>query len=171
MKRITRVRARLRRLSRKRKRWFEKFKGLPVGTPKRARAKAVLGKLRGFYKAREAELKKLLATAVDWNGHPGLPRLRREVKVCLNHNCYVTSTSEGYPGDGVHTPSSYHYQARAVDIGGSYTDLVASQNALVNKFGVAHFTELFGPDNFYVKNGVRIAGFMSGHGDHVHIAK
>ena len=171
MKRITRVRARLRRLSRKRKRWYEKFKNLPIGTPERVRAKAVLKKLRGFYDARAAELRKLLASAVDWNGHPALPSLKREVRLCLNYGCYVTSTSEGYPGDGVHTPSSYHYKSRAVDLGGSYTDLMAAQNALVNKFGSAHFTELFGPDNFYVKNGVRIHGFMSGHSDHIHIAR
>lgn len=171
MKRITRVRARLRRLNRRRVRLLKSIQNAIPGSPEALSAKKALAKVEVFIKRRKRDIQLIRAARVNWNGHPPLPLLRREVRVCLKHNLYVTSTWEGYPGDGVHTNSSYHYQKRAVDIGGSYTDLVAAQNELVKKFGYSHFTELFGPAPFWVKTGTRYGGVFTGHHDHIHIAR
>ena len=48
--------------------------------------------------------------------------------------------------------------------------MISAQNALLDKFGAGHFKELFGPDSWYVKNGVKYSGAFPAHGDHIHFA-
>lgn len=80
----------------------------------------------------------------------------------------VTATS-----NGGHAPGSYHYRepCEAVDQWhSSVSTMVAFQRFIYEKWGPQAFNELFGPDGFYVKNGVRVAGYFPGHGDHTHAA-
>jgi hypothetical protein len=81
---------------------------------------------------------------------------------------YVTSTT-----GGTHSPGSYHYSGRAVDFGSSgpgERPEIEAQNALANAFGDGYFAELFGPDGWYIKNGVRYSGTFPAHHDHLHVA-
>lgn len=111
--------------------------------------------------------------SIDWNGCPPLPlrrvRLRRRIKwVLARHpNLYITATT-----NGTHAPGSYHYSARAVDFGSNVADNGPEKKAYLDlrrKFG-SHFTELFGPGDWYIKNGARYSGQFPGHTDHVHMA-
>lgn len=117
------------------------------------------------------ELKKLLAIAeINWNGKLPVPHYNAEVRTAQLYGLYVTAT-KGSPG--VHSPTSYHYRAPnyAVDMGHySVQVMINAQNALLDKFGAAHFKELFGPDGWYVKNGVKYSGAFPAHGDHIHFA-
>lgn len=77
----------------------------------------------------------------------------------------ITSKAEGYPGDGVHSNTSYHYQGRAIDVAGDpgamaqfYRDMAAYSP-----------TELFYDPEGGIKHGQQI-GAIGGHSDHVHIA-
>ena len=114
--------------------------------------------------------KKLEQEQIDWNGKHPVPHYTKEVRTAQLYGLYVTAT-KGSPG--VHSPTSYHYQSPnyAVDMGHySVQTMIAAQNALLNKFGAGHFKELFGPDSWYVKNGVKYSGAFPAHGDHIHFA-
>lgn len=111
--------------------------------------------------------------SIDWNGHPKLPlsrrKLRGAIKTVLHEtSCYITATY-----DGRHTPTSWHYRKRAADFGSSgrgEKPEIKAQNLLLRKYGARHFKELFGPDNWYVKDGVLHSGVFPGHSDHLHVA-
>jgi len=114
---------------------------------------------------------KLQAQQINWNGKYKVPYYKNEIRTAQNLGLYITATKGN---TGVHSPTSYHYQAPnyAVDMGHSSVQvMINAQNALLNKFGAAHFKELFGPDAWYVKNGVKYGGAFPAHGDHIHFAK
>lgn len=86
----------------------------------------------------------------------------------LLYDQVVTATSNGQ-----HSSGSYHYYnpIRGVDMASwSVSDMKAFQNKLFEKYGLK-FRELFGPDSFYVKNGVKYSGVFPAHGDHLHIVR
>lgn len=115
--------------------------------------------------------RKLEREQINWNGKHPVPYYTKEVRTAQLLGLYVTAT-KGSPG--VHSPTSYHYQSPnyAVDMGhASVQVMINAQNALLNKFGAGHFKELFGPDGWYVKNGVKYSGAFPAHGDHIHFAK
>lgn len=114
--------------------------------------------------------RKLEREQIDWNGKTPVPHYTKEVRLAQLFGLYVTAT-KGSPG--VHSPTSYHYQPPnyAVDMANYSTQaMINAQNALLNKFGAGHFKELFGPDGWYVKNGVKYSGAFPAHGDHIHFA-
>lgn len=94
---------------------------------------------------------------------------------------YVTSTYEGYPGDGVHATSSYHYLQNQPDGHGRCWDagsasrgpMVKCQERQAREFA-AFLVEMFGPENtFAYKNGVRFSleegsELETMHDNHVH---
>lgn len=111
--------------------------------------------------------------AIDWHGHPPLPRrrirLRRRLAWVLKRHphVYVTATT-----DGRHSSTSYHYQARAVDLGSDDPQNRPERKAmndLHDKYG-NDWRELFGPVGYYVKDGRRYPGTFPGHDDHDHMA-
>lgn len=112
------------------------------------------------------------AREIDWNGHPVLdyePLLRCIRLVQHKTAVFITATL-----DGIHSVGSWHYKKRAFD-GGSdgrqgEAPEIAAQNLLLDTFGKGYFAELFGPDDWYVKNGQIYLGVFPGHGDHLHCA-
>lgn len=111
---------------------------------------------------------------IDWNGCEPLPLSRRKTRKALHwvlnnvEGVYVSSTVR-YDSATYHSPS----QRRAVDLGSDDPNEgpeKEAQNALLRKFGAGYFLELFGPDGWYVKNGVVYSGVFPDHGDHDHFA-
>lgn len=108
---------------------------------------------------------------IDWMGKEPVKgrEIRDAARVALSvPGVYVTSTT-----GGTHSPTSYHYQGRAIDFGSDdWTNAreTQAQARLADEFGDAYFTELFGPANWYVKDGVRYAGTFPAHHDHLHLA-
>jgi hypothetical protein len=72
----------------------------------------------------------------------------------------ITSTTGGR-----HAPRSYHYQGRAIDVGGS----PAKMAQFYREMAGSRPTELFYDPIGGMKNGRNI-GAIGGHGNHVHIA-
>jgi peptidoglycan hydrolase-like protein with peptidoglycan-binding domain len=72
----------------------------------------------------------------------------------------ITSTT-----GGTHTPGSYHYKGRAIDVAGSPSQMAAYYRRLAG----SRPTELFYDPVGGIKNGNNI-GAIGGHGDHVHVA-
>ena len=100
------------------------------------------------------------------NGNPYeklTPEAKYGIYLDFRGGNYVTSTYEGYPGDGVHSPGSYHYlenqpdgKARCWDAGAG--TLSPMNKAQIREAGRAgpFLIEMFGPENtFEYKNGVR----------------
>lgn len=113
---------------------------------------------------------KIQQSQVNWNGKTPLPHYSKEVRLCQDYGLYVTATV-GRPG--VHSATSYHYQSPryAVDIASSsVTLMVRAQEELLRRYGAGHFKELFGPAQWYVKNGQKIPGAFPAHHDHIHFA-
>ena len=105
---------------------------------------------------------------VDFNGHPPIPgrKLRLAIKVAHIFGLVVTSTTGGR-----HSPNSYHYHHRAVDLAsGSVRRMRVAQLAIRMVVGRRNLRELFGPAGWYVKNGVKYRGYFPKHGDHIHVA-
>jgi hypothetical protein len=108
---------------------------------------------------------------IDWNGCEPLthPPLLEAVRGALSvPGLYITSTT-----GGTHSPGSYHYQDRAVDFGSNAGDEgpeIMAQERLLSRHGAGYFAELFGPADWYVKNGVKYSGTFPNHGDHLHVA-
>lgn len=83
--------------------------------------------------------------------------------------CTVTATT-----DGTHAPGSWHNPTPL----GKAVDLIFATVAQMEEFqqwaverspdGDDDWHELFGPANFYVKEGSRIVGHFPDHGDHLH---
>lgn len=72
----------------------------------------------------------------------------------------ITSTT-----GGKHTPGSYHYRGRAIDVAGSPSQMAAYYRRLAG----SRPTELFYDPVGGIKNGSNI-GAIGGHRDHVHVA-
>ncbi len=47
---------------------------------------------------------------------PTSPAMAQALDVAQRRGDVVTSGAEGYPGDGVHTPTSWHYRGLAIDV-------------------------------------------------------
>lgn len=102
------------------------------------------------------------------NGNPFgflTPEAKHGIYLDFRDGLYVTSTYEGFPGDGVHSTSSGHYipnqpdgKARCWDSGASRRGpMVKAQLREARRAG-SFLIEMFGPDNsFNYKNGVRFA--------------
>lgn len=124
-----------------------------------SRAKSSLAKLTTL-------LKKLRPRRPDFNGYPS--NVSRAVKRCIvrgnEKHLYVTSTT-----GGTHSPTSWHYSGKAVDMASSRDNMIAFQRSEAKR-GAHKYNELFGPDSFYIKNGVVYDGAFPDHQDHVHIA-
>ena len=134
----------------------------------RVRFQSQVRAIRKLDRLIKAEQKRL---RIDWSGCNALtfPPLLKAVRVALTvPGLYVTSTN-----GGSHSTYSWHYQDRAVDFGSnSSTEKpeIAAQELLLRKFGATYFRELFGPANWYVKDGVIKAGTFPNHDDHLHVA-
>jgi hypothetical protein len=108
---------------------------------------------------------------IDWNGCEPLthPPLLKAARVALSvPGLYITSTT-----GGTHSPTSWHYKARAFDGGSNAGDEgpeIMAQERLLSRFGADYFAELFGPADWYVSNGVKYSGTFPGHSDHLHVA-
>jgi hypothetical protein len=130
---------------------------------------SILEKLRKALGAALERLKGLRAKVTrrpNWNGHPALSSslLKKVVVEANKRGLYVTSTT-----GGTHSSTSWHYQRRAVDLAGPWSQMVAFQREAARRWPNA--LEIFGPDSFYVKNGQRYTGAFPDHGDHIHIAR
>lgn len=143
-------------------------------TGKKGYAKAAAEDGRAMRKLAKLIVVAIRRGRIDWNGCEPLPLSRRKTRKALRwvlHNVegvYVTSTVR-YDSVTYHSPSN----RRAVDLGsddpGEGPEKRA-QRALLKHFGASYFLELFGPDGWYVKNGVKYPGIFPDHGDHDHFA-
>lgn len=107
------------------------------------------------------------------NGNPHeklTPEAKHAIYLDFRQGLYVTSTYEGFPGDGVHSTTSGHYlqnqpdgKARCWDSGaGRRGPMVKAQLREARRAG-SWLVEMFGPDNtFNYKNGIR---FTLGEGE------
>jgi len=107
------------------------------------------------------------------NGNPYeklTPEAKHGMYLDFRDGNYITSTYEGFPGDGVHSTTSGHYlqnqpdgRARCWDAGaGSREPMVKAQLREARRVG-SFLIEMFGPDNtFNYKNGIR---FTLGEGE------
>lgn len=179
---MKKLRRRLRRyISNRQKRVHERQKALGIIERQREiakrkkRATKKLTRLIARVKEQIAKLELKKITAADFepymaNGCPS-GNLSQAVKatIAIGHlkfGMVTTATS-----NGTHSPNSYHYQdpVAAVDQWhSSVSTMIAHQRYLYGRFGASYFRELYGPDAFYVKNGVRYAGHFPDHGDHTH---
>lgn len=118
------------------------------------------------------------------NGHPYeklTPEAKHGIYLAFRDGNFVTSTYEGFPGDGVHATSSYHYlqnqpdgKARCWDAGAATrAPMVKTQIRQAREFG-PFLVEQFGPENsFAYKNGVQFTlaegtELEEMHDNHVH---
>ncbi|HEY5924043.1 MAG TPA: hypothetical protein VIV11_20325 [Kofleriaceae bacterium] len=97
-----------------------------------------------------------LATAHGGYG----PQLTHAMDRAQELGLRITSTT-----GGKHAPRSYHYQGRAVDVGGSASGL----RQFYSEMSKTNPTELFYDPMGGMKNGRNI-GAIGGHGNHVHVA-
>lgn len=108
------------------------------------------------------------------NGHPGNVswRVKRVIVRGVNHGLVVTSTT-----GGAHASTSYHYQSRAVDMGGPRDAMVRFQRSELRRFRRWHkHVEIIGPDNQAIVLRGAEADLQEGtvleqmHDTHVHLA-
>lgn len=108
---------------------------------------------------------------VNWSGKPPLtyqPLVKAARTALSVSGLYITSTT-----GGTHAPTSWHYFGHAFDAGSDATDEgpeKAAQQKLLDTYGAGYFAELFGPADWYVKNGIKYTGTFPGHDDHLHVA-
>jgi hypothetical protein len=100
------------------------------------------------------------------NGNP-YEKLTDEAKYAIyldfRAGNFVTSTYEGFPGDGVHSTTSHHYlqnqsdgKARCWDCGAGSREPMAKAQIREAERCSSFLIEMFGPENeFSYKNGVR----------------
>ena len=126
---------------------------------------------RTIYRSRYQRAKaKAQPSFESWmlNGRPdcGLPRsLKTAIAVAVTKYDQVVTSTNG----GTHSPTSWHYSCRAVDIAGPYDGMIGFQKWLAENRG-AGCLEIFGPDSYYYKNGSKYQGAFPAHGDHIHYA-
>lgn len=135
------------------------------------RRKARLGNLLKILRRRwrKRRNRRWRRAPIRWNGNP--QNVTRRVKLVIRFsqnrkgfNATVTSTTGGQ-----HSATSWHYDGRAVDE--VEEEMVRLQNALLDQFGPEFFLELFGPAEWYVKNGTVYYGVsFPHHEDHEHAA-
>jgi hypothetical protein len=118
------------------------------------------------------------------NGNP-YEKLTDEAKhaiyLAFKEGLYVTSTYEGFAGDGVHATTSYHYLTNQPDGRGRCWDAGSSRRGPMAKTQIRqgrefgpYLTEQFGPENsFAYKNGVQFTlaegtSLEEMHDNHVH---
>lgn len=118
------------------------------------------------------------------NGKPWealTPEAKHGIYLDFREGLYVTSTYEGYPGDGVHSDTSFHYlqnqpdgKARCWDAGaGTRGPMAKAQERQARTLG-SFLTEMFGPINeLAYKNGIREtlpegSSLEEMHDNHVH---
>ncbi len=102
------------------------------------------------------------------------PKAQWGARVAVAMGLRITDTTDGTPGDGIHSNSSHHYdenhsdgRIHAIDVGGDsatmgrYFDMMKQIDP--------GSTELFYDPRGGVKNGRQIAA-IGGHGNHVHYA-
>ena len=107
-------------------------------------------------------------------GHPAVAEPLTTVIAhgVLDFDLFVSST-----GDGEHAATSFHFTQppRAVDLAAPMTAEGIETMKKFQRFAARKWStsllELFGPDDFHFKNGVRIEGAFADHGDHVHVAR
>ena len=125
--------------------------------------------------------REVFARFLHFEGHPKniTHRLFWDIVRAHRHGLIVTATT-----DGTHSSGSYHYPrnnadglGHAVDFGNKVPGTAAARRRMIRfqraegAKGSSKYRELFGPDNWYVKDGVRHSGAFPGHQDHVHVAK
>lgn len=133
---------------------------------------------------RERKLDERLALALErlepafattmLDGHPAVAEQLTTVIAhgVVKFDLIVTST-----GDGVHDDDSFHFTKppQAVDLAAAMTTEGIKRMKKFQRFAAKKWStslnELFGPDDFHVKNGARIAGAFPDHEDHVHVAR
>jgi hypothetical protein len=131
---------------------------------------------KGLDKFRKAANEKIeKETPVDVTGGGDLSvgkgvagSLRQAIALARSLGLTISSTNEGYPGDGVHTPSSWHYKGRALDAYGSPAQMAAFFRAALKRYG-RNILELFYDPLGAIKNGQSVAA-VGDHTDHVHLA-
>jgi hypothetical protein len=97
-------------------------------------------------------------------GSPG--SLRGAAALAREMGLSITSTT-----GGSHTPGSYHYKGRAIDVSngsGPTPQMAAYYRAIKRRYG-SNITELFYDPLGGIKHGQEI-GAIGGHSDHVHVA-
>jgi hypothetical protein len=118
-------------------------------------------------------LEPAFATAM-LDGHPAVAK---QLTTVIAHgvgkfDLVVTST-----GDGAHDENSFHFTRppQAVDLAAPTTTGGIERMKTFQRFAAKKWStslkELFGPDDFHIKNGARIAGAFPHHKDHVHVAR
>lgn len=109
------------------------------------------------------------------------PEAKHGIYLDFKEGLYVTSTYEGFSGDGVHTPTSYHYitnqpeeKGRCWDAGSTKLSVMEGcQRRQTGQFP-SYLTEQFGPINdLAYKNGIREtlpegSALETLHDNHVH---
>ena len=143
---------------------------------RKKRATKKLTRLIAAVKKNIAQIELQTITAADFEPSmcpAGVPSTnlseRVRTMIAIGHikfHMVTTATS-----NGGHSVGSYHFRdpCMAVDQWhSSVSTMIAYQRYLYNRFGASWFNELFGPDGFYVKNGVRFSGHFPDHDDHTH---
>lgn len=109
------------------------------------------------------------------DGHPG--NVTNAVKRVIGHAYDRSHLRVSATTDYTHSPTSWHYpdspqndgeHGNAVDLYGALGDMVGFQDRQRSR--PIYFHECFGPDGFYIKEGVVYEGAFPDHGDHDHIA-
>jgi hypothetical protein len=166
-----------RQLLRRRRRAFEN-KHFSLAQRLGIKARRVIQKARTVHKRRVGDFHIGML-----DGHPAnvADQVKRLIALAYKfadqrgYVCTVTSTT-----GGGHASLSWHYILHGRNELGFAVDLIfatAEQMAEFQRFllehtdgGAGDFLELFGPDGFYVKNGIRYGGHFPDHGDHLHAA-
>ena len=163
---VKKVRAKLGKRKRGMKKQLRKWKK----TGRRGHLK-LFRKYKAMVKHLRALVKKSKPQPVDWNGLSPLryaPIIKAARTALTVPGLYITSTT-----GGTHSPTSWHYKAKAFDAGSGASDEgpeKRAQQKLLNTYGAGYFAELFGPLPWYVKSGVVYSGVFPGHSDHLHVA-
>jgi hypothetical protein len=109
------------------------------------------------------------------DGHPG--NVTNAVKRVIGHAYDNFGLRVSATTDYTHSPTSWHYPSSpqndgkhgaAVDLYGTTANMVKFQRR--QRTRPSYWNELFGPDDFYVKNGAVVDGAFPDHGDHDHAA-
>jgi hypothetical protein len=167
------LRAKHRKLLRRRRNALES-KHFSLAARLGIKARRVLQKAQSIHKRRVGDFNVGML-----DGHPG--NIDDQVKRVIAL-AYKFADQRGYAvtvtatTDGTHAFGSWHYHKPL----GWAVDLIFTTVGQMEEFqeflvkhtddGAQDFLELFGPANFYVKDGALFIGHFPDHGDHIHIA-